>query len=964
MRGFRRVLMIGLGGSGKGILVNLRRQLMDSCGVVPPCFKFLVLDTDQRMEAATSRKDGSEIALGPGDLIHLGLPDPVGFLQNAPPATKEMLYDKSEVSIRSITNGAHGIRFAGRLALLSKIVDVEREIQRRIRDLNDLNLPRLMEQAKFELYDGNPEICICGSIAGGTGSGIFFDIAILCRQLARRVSYAADLKVVGIFLLPWVYEDLPTTQNCRSNGYAALCELDYLMDLSNLRRAGGAPRRYRAFYTSEVDVDRSPFDLVHLIDGRNELGENRANVGDLIAAVSDAITCEVSELGVHAGSHLDNIIGTFSQLPPDLWGGRFPHYTSFGIGTLYYPAQEKHAIQSLTSAIALLDEAKVYCEDSSAISSDVLGAEIDACLNDLQVDERNHEMFARQLLGITGSDTQFRFARDFDYGSRGLGARVTSLRHQYVNRLEQILNDRGESYLSEKRNEFIDKIRDRAARRRREEADGRRSPLFTLSWLERLHQTIDSLHDQFNETIRGCNLDIANLENDENGHLEDIRAGSHGIFRRRRQGACEKYAQLISRLLALLALRRGCTAAASMMADLRKEVDELMASVRSSSAGVGEIHSNLNKAQAKLQSNLRNIKNALRRRKENPFEVLIGPDDNIFDSGGDNTTGLKFEVFRSDCAIKSPLDLNKKPEALEELFLKYTKNKLEGLLKTTIDQVLKDQEQVSQGYTQKQFHHALRLASTLWSFEPGLLTPERQAHMYHIVVCGHESAAEGEDRYRDVIERLRVRMNMNFPPTWSSTGDPHRIVILKYSVSLPAYALSSMKEYRAQYELQMLPPAHCDKRLRFQLDDLFPEKTGADKAFRVLTLAIIPEVGVIKDEKLDKGHRYTIDYPGELNDEYDPIICNSFVDLFAYLQENRPAVDFLCAKVIERFEAKGQGALKPAIEKYLREMDNRFSSTDFTKQITGRYYYKEVKLLRDLLASFSRGKTVRDFFTH
>lgn len=963
MRGFRKILMIGLGGSGKKILVNLKRHLLDSCGTVPPCFQFLAFDTDKSEDKAFSLNDGREITLDPGDLIHLELNNPAAFIENAPKPMQEMLYGTDVMSLRSINNGAHGIRIAGRLALLSNIIKAEKEIKNRIVALNDLELPYKMEQAKFELYGTNPEICICGSIAGGTGSGTFLDMGILCRLLAKEISDYNDLKIVGVFLLSWVYENMPTTQNCRANSYAALCELDYFMNLSSLPAKEKSKNAYKAYYNREVSIEGSPFDVVQLVDGRNEYGENKADVGKLIAAVSDAIACAVSELGDHAGSHLDNIIGTFAALPPGLWSGRFPHYTSFGVSALYYPAKENHAIQSLTSAIALLDEAKIFCKTSGAVSSADVTHELDSFLDDIQLDSDNPQAFASRLLGITGSDLQVKVPQDFDYGSRGIESRITSFKNQYMNRLDRILKDREETYYSEQRDELRSKIRERATIYRKAEISGGRPTLFTISWLGQLQKSLTEMGEHYNRTIRGCDTEDTAFSESEKVQLESIKMGSDNIFRRTRQEGFEKYTQILGQLLDLRAKRKTSETAVRIVRDMQDEVESQMATARVSTVKGDDVNINLNMAHGILQNKLNNIGKAFRQRKNNPFEVIVGEEDALYyHKEKKELPQLTFEGFKKEMGINSPTDLYKKPDEIENLFLEYAKGKWHFLLDTTIDNVLEYHAKNSPDYITTQFRHALRLSSALWSYNRGLLTPERQANMYHIVVCGHRSSQDGKTIYQGTIDNIGASMNMQYAPTWSSTDDPHRIVILRYAVSLPGYALSSMQEYRKRYELQVLPPTHFDKRFRFGLGDLFPDQFGEDLAFRILTLAIVPGIEVITDEKVKKGHRYTIDYPDELNDDYEPVTFDSFIDLFAYLLENDHVVKILMDKIVARVEEKGAAALKPVIETYLRKMQERFKSTDFTKQITGKYYYKEINLLKELLVCLERGKSMTDFF--
>ncbi len=68
-------------------------------------------------------------------------------------------------------------------------------------------------------------IFIIGSIFGGTGSGIFIDIAAIARQIAKRKN--APARIIGIFFLPGFTQ----TKDYRHNAaaYASLKEIEYFL---------------------------------------------------------------------------------------------------------------------------------------------------------------------------------------------------------------------------------------------------------------------------------------------------------------------------------------------------------------------------------------------------------------------------------------------------------------------------------------------------------------------------------------------------------------------------------------------------------------------------------------------------------------------------------------------------------------------------------------------------------------
>lgn len=76
---------------------------------------------------------------------------------------------------------------------------------------------------------------IISSLGGGTGTGIFMDVAAVIRGILaeshtrEHLKYGRNAKTFGLFVLPYCMETKSNTGKLRANSYAALKELDYFM---------------------------------------------------------------------------------------------------------------------------------------------------------------------------------------------------------------------------------------------------------------------------------------------------------------------------------------------------------------------------------------------------------------------------------------------------------------------------------------------------------------------------------------------------------------------------------------------------------------------------------------------------------------------------------------------------------------------------------------------------------------
>src|SRR5262249_44088250 len=118
-----------------------------------------------------------------------------------------------------------GMRCLGRLAL----VDHYRSIIGKLRaDLEACTNPEALASAtantQIAMRCNYPRVYIVAGLTGGTGSGMFIDMAYLVRAQLKQLGYS-DPDVIGVLLIP------PTDQRgnvlALGNAYAALTELGY-----------------------------------------------------------------------------------------------------------------------------------------------------------------------------------------------------------------------------------------------------------------------------------------------------------------------------------------------------------------------------------------------------------------------------------------------------------------------------------------------------------------------------------------------------------------------------------------------------------------------------------------------------------------------------------------------------------------------------------------------------------------
>lgn len=298
----RPAIIIGLGGTGQWVLTFVKKELLEiGRGKMPSNVALLSFDTMPQATAETERQGGDkEVKVGTikletdKEFIHVGgnafrLAQKINkgehphiskwfqaghYLSALPPAAF------------NLSEGAGAIRQFGRLSIF---YDLSQPANSRISPYvyNALQTVRSTVTDEAQL-----EVIIVGSFAGGTGAGMFIDMALLLRSLASD-AVAGKHIVRGFFVLP---RSFPIEKGRRqtetfARTFAAWRELNRFMivDPNHGIQTMVYHQRNRDF---QIDVEKRAYDVCYLIDavgGRRTLAMKTPEQG-IFPSIADAIS--------------------------------------------------------------------------------------------------------------------------------------------------------------------------------------------------------------------------------------------------------------------------------------------------------------------------------------------------------------------------------------------------------------------------------------------------------------------------------------------------------------------------------------------------------------------------------------------------------------------------------------------------------------------------------------------------
>jgi hypothetical protein len=324
----KRVLAIGVGGSGKAILTLFKERLEETYGQIPDQVVLLSFDTDSlrdidqfagtRLNAFS--QDGREpefqqVISPPGMTMDTIFSDIRGGRTTAYMHWLEQ--DKLDLRLgpseRDIRGGAQQRRPVGRTALFlrwdrpiySAIINAIARMYGEVDQVVPEAQATVDEELAAQTERGKRLIFIVGSVAGGTGSGFFLDIANLVRHAVDSNDNWQSVDVSAVIVLPDAFQAYTTAMNdptnLKPNSYAALRELDRFV------RTHSSALPYMIRYDENTPSitwsTNQPLDHLYLVDtaSRDATGDFDLS-GDPMRGVFPVISDFIM-------AHVDNSLG-------------------------------------------------------------------------------------------------------------------------------------------------------------------------------------------------------------------------------------------------------------------------------------------------------------------------------------------------------------------------------------------------------------------------------------------------------------------------------------------------------------------------------------------------------------------------------------------------------------------------------------------------------------------------------
>ena len=341
-------LIVGLGGTGQWVLTWLKRDLLlSNGGKMPDNVKLLEIDTCTQLEASASRvtakgdkEEAAEVGgvtLDKSEYLYIG-----GSAYEFAKQIKERQDQGVEevcpwfqaskwLSTQSprtfvLDEGAGRLRQFGRLAIFRDLQGEETgsKIWRALRTAIQGVRTAVTEERSLE-------IIVVGSFAGGTGSGLFIDVALILRLLAHQLGVPHILR--GMFALPGVFTSAPD-EEMKARSFAAWRELNRFMVVDPdfpMPEIKYAPRNPKF----RIQPDKRLFDACYLVDGKRKgqsiAQEAKYGVFPMLAETLSAILDE------KAGTAYTEWV-TVNLAPEYAKRPDVPMYSAVGAYTVQVPA--------------------------------------------------------------------------------------------------------------------------------------------------------------------------------------------------------------------------------------------------------------------------------------------------------------------------------------------------------------------------------------------------------------------------------------------------------------------------------------------------------------------------------------------------------------------------------------------------------------------------------------------------
>ena len=437
-----KTLLIGLGGTGVSTLKYAKKRFFETyaneeeiaAGVESfslPMVEYLAIDTSIT-ELQSGLPEDESVKLKSNECFHASVSNPLAII-NQTPSVNDWMIKKNTDNPEAIVDGAHQVRQYGRLSFMYNYSALKNEIESKI---NKLSSYQLITDSRYQFLDGSDSkvnVVFCFSVAGGTGSGTFLDIAYLTKSL-EYITTQAYLVLPDIFDKEIKIAIAKT--NIYPNGYAALRELDYCME-------NKFNKDIKLTENISIPYIGRPFNKVYLISSDNMNGDKCARLGHILELIGNNI---VFKSTYFFNSRPNNAYahGYLNYPKLDKQGTQTPRYLGLGYSELKYDTEIYVNFLKTSYSKFLMDQ----IQDSNNRVSE---QELDSLVTDWEIKEHETDLLIDSILpsnigcfvvegnGYNGSETLNRLKQE---GENWLSSQKTRLNKKADDQLDNLYQNK------------------------------------------------------------------------------------------------------------------------------------------------------------------------------------------------------------------------------------------------------------------------------------------------------------------------------------------------------------------------------------------------------------------------------------------------------------------------------------------------------------------------------------------
>ena len=347
----RRCVYIGLGGVGIRTILKTKKLFIDQYGQVPPHVQFLGIDRVPVFDLELKN-----VGLEPSECCLASTP----ILRDFYDAHKQEFAWMPPQNVNALSfPGACPFRTNGRMAFIFN----EKIIENAIRSA----IARVMSTCEDSQYCPPINVGVVFSTAGGTGGGMFLDVAYLIRKI-----YEDQVLLKGYVVLPKIFKEMvksgPGVRHCFPNTFGALLDLDYLMQLESDDDPITFNWLSNSFSAENFRKTPTPFDLIYLIDNVNvKSGEYYNNIDDLVNCISLTLYSNCTKMGLFCDTIFDTCRAVFQSGEYDIMNKK-AWVSSLGTSSIVFYGETVARAYEAKVAISLIQRVLNCVQDGDVLA--------------------------------------------------------------------------------------------------------------------------------------------------------------------------------------------------------------------------------------------------------------------------------------------------------------------------------------------------------------------------------------------------------------------------------------------------------------------------------------------------------------------------------------------------------------------------------------------------------------------